>query len=70
MGNKILGRRSRSFYRGFNERQVDYLKQKFETFSLNGKLDKKKFMEAYKINEAICAKFLGEVDFDEDSEID
>lgn len=44
MGNKILGRRSRSFYKGFNERQVDYLKQKFETISTDGKVDKKKFM--------------------------
>jgi hypothetical protein len=44
MGNKILGRRSRSFYKGFNEKQVDYLKQKFETFSNEGKLDKNKFM--------------------------
>ena len=29
MGNQILGRRSRNFYRGFNKRQLSYLKQKF-----------------------------------------
>ncbi len=40
MGNKVLGRRSRSFYKGFNERQVDYLKQKFETFSEKGMINK------------------------------
>ena len=29
MGNQILGKRSRNFYRGFNKRQLSYLKQKF-----------------------------------------
>lgn len=64
MGNKVLGRRSRSFYRGFNERQVDYIKQKFETISADGKLDKNKFMSAYKINTIICDKFISEMDID------
>jgi hypothetical protein len=40
MGNKVLGRRSRSFYKGFNERQIDYLKQKFETFAEKGAINK------------------------------
>lgn len=44
MGNKILGKRSRSFYKGFNERQMDYLRQKFEMISANGILNSKKFM--------------------------
>lgn len=44
MGNKILGRRSRSFYKGFNDKQIDYLKQKFEIISIDGKVDKKKFV--------------------------
>lgn len=29
MGNKILGKRSRNFYKGFNERQLNYLRDKF-----------------------------------------
>jgi hypothetical protein len=29
MGNKILGKRSRSFYKGFNAAQLDYIKEKF-----------------------------------------
>ena len=49
MGNKILGKRSRSFYKGFNDRQMDYLRQKFEMISNKGILDPKKFMESYKL---------------------
>ena len=29
MGNKVLGKRAKSFYRGFSVRQVEYLKEKF-----------------------------------------
>lgn len=70
MGNKILGKRSRSFYRGFNERQLDYLQQKFETIATDGVLDKEKFKKSYRITETICSMFFREVDFDEDSSID
>ena len=70
MGNKILGRRSKSFYRGFNEKQINYLKEKFETMSKKGTLDKKLFMEAYKLTDAICDRYFSEADFDENSEID
>lgn len=38
MGNKILGKRSRNFYKGFNERQLTYLKDKFESLSEKGAL--------------------------------
>lgn len=64
MGNKILGKRSRSFYKGFNEKQIDYIKQKFDTMSTNGILDEKKFADAYKLNEYITKQFYSFVDFD------
>ena len=70
MGNKILGKRSRSFYRGFNDRQVDYIKQKFETISTDGLINKEKFKKAYRLSDTACDKFFSEVDFDEDSNID
>jgi len=38
MGNKILGKRSRNFYKGFNERQLTYLRDKFESLSEGGVL--------------------------------
>ena len=38
--------------------------------STNGKLDKIKFMDAYKLSDTICDKFLNEADFDEDSNMD
>jgi len=50
MGNKILGKRSRTFYRGFNPRQLEYLKDKFETFSVDKVIDKELFMKAYQID--------------------
>ena len=70
MGNKILGKRSRSFYKGFNDRQMDYLRQKFEMISNKGILDPKKFMESYKLTKQCSDNFFMEVDFDEDSEVD
>jgi hypothetical protein len=45
MGNKILGKRSRNFYKGFNERQVNYIKDKFDVIATNKQLDKNKFMD-------------------------
>jgi hypothetical protein len=33
MGNCILGKRSKNFYRGFNDRQIEYIREKFETLS-------------------------------------
>jgi hypothetical protein len=53
MGNKILGKRSRSFYQGFNDRQVTYIKEKFSVFSRKGTLDKSLFMDEYKLNDII-----------------
>lgn len=47
MGNKILGKRSRNFYKGFNERQLTYLRDKFESLSEGGKLKKDLFIKAY-----------------------
>lgn len=44
MGNKILGKRSRSFYKGFNQRQLDYLHDKFESLSEKGVLSKPAFI--------------------------
>lgn len=44
MGNKILGKRSRSFYKGFNERQLVYLKEKFESLSEKEVLKKEIFI--------------------------
>jgi hypothetical protein len=70
MGNKILGKRSRSFYRGFNDRQVEYLKEKFEMISVNGKLDKAKFCQAYRLEPDISDLFLASTDFDEDDGVD
>ena len=70
MGNKVLGKRSRSFYRGFNERQIDYLQQKFESISTNGAIDKDKFKKSYRVSDALCELFFKEVDFDEDSNVD
>ncbi len=40
MGNKILGKRSRNYFRGLNERQLNYVKEKFSTISKSGLLDK------------------------------
>ncbi len=37
MGNQILGKRSRSFYMGFNQRQVDYIKEKFSVMAVKQK---------------------------------
>ena len=70
MGNKILGKRSRSFYKGFNERQLDYIKEKFATMQKSGCLDKNLFKTAYQLNDSICKQFYNFVDFDESSEID
>ena len=70
MGNKILGRRSRSFYKGFNDRQMDYLRQKFEMISKDGVMDSKKLMQVYKLTQSCCDRFYQEVDFDENSQID
>lgn len=44
MGNKILGKRSRSFYKGFNERQLAYLKEKFDSLSEKEVLKKEIFI--------------------------
>ena len=49
MGNIILGKRSRNFYKGFNDRQLNYIKEKFSIMSERNKenvfLNKKKFKE-------------------------
>lgn len=70
MGNKILGKRSRSFYKGFNERQLTYLKEKFESLSEKDVLKKDAFIDVYKINEQIFNAFMAEADFDEGGSIE
>ena len=58
MGNKILGKRSRSFYKGFNQRQMDYVHEKFETLSEKGFLSKQSFADAYKLNDFVAERFI------------
>jgi len=70
MGNQILGKRSRSFYKGFNERQLNYIHEKFETLSVKGTLDRKLFMDSYRLDEHLCEKFFTEIDFTEDKNVD
>lgn len=70
MGNKILGKRSRNFYKGFNERQLDYLKEKFESLSENGELIKNKFIEAYQLDDNLYSAFLTTANFDDEGGID
>lgn len=69
MGNKILGKRSRSFYKGFNQRQLDYLHDKFESLSEKGVLSKPAFIQAYKIDGSLCDAFFADADFDEEGSI-
>ena len=64
MGNKILGKRSRSFYKGFNERQIDYIKQKYASICKNNKFDKQQFRKAYQLNDLIAGQFFTFVNFD------
>jgi Ca2+-binding EF-hand superfamily protein len=70
MGNKILGKRSRSFYKGFNEKQLNYLREKFESLAEKGSLKKEIFMDAYKMDERIFNAFLSEADFEEGGTVD
>lgn len=64
MGNKILGKRSRNFYKGLNERQINYIKEKFLTISKKDILDKELFMNEYKLSDILFHKFLEFVDYD------
>lgn len=73
MGNKILGKRSRNFYKGFNQRQLNYLKDKFESLSQEGKLKKDLFINAYQLdptNDSLFEVFCKEADFDESGGIE
>ena len=76
MGNQILGKRSRNFFKGFNERQVDYIKEKFSVMAKKGKegepleLDKSKFIEEYKLTELLTDRFFELMNFDEQGGID
>ena len=78
MCNKILGKRSRNYYKGFNERQVDYIKEKFSVMSVKSPnksddffiLDKDKFTEEYKLSAKLAEKFFDAVNFDENSGVD
>lgn len=64
MGNKILGKRSRNFYKGLNDRQLSYIKEKFSTISKNNALDRDMFMNEYKLSVTLVDKFFEFVDFD------
>ncbi len=64
MGNQILGRRGRNFYKGFNDNQLEYLKEKFEAISDKGNLNKAQFMKSYYVNENLTNSFFKEIDFD------
>ena len=63
MGNQILGKRSRNFFKGFNERQVDYIKEKFSVMAKKdkegqlGELDRNKFIEEYKLTDLLADRF-------------
>lgn len=49
MGNQILGKRPLDFFKGFNEEQVQYIREKFEILKDDkGFLSKPKFQEAYR----------------------
>lgn len=49
MGNQILGKRSRNYYKGFNDKQINYIKEKFSVMSKGDYLDIDKFTEEYKL---------------------
>lgn len=70
MGNKILGKRSRNFYRGFNDRQINYLKEKFDSLSEKGELKKQLFIIAYQLDDELYDAFSATADFDESGGID
>lgn len=57
MGNEVLARRSSDFYKGFNEEQLTYLKEKFELLRDDkGYLDKSKIATEYKCSKEIASK--------------
>lgn len=57
MGNKILGKRSRNYYKGLNQRQLTYAKEKFSTISKNDTLDRNLFMNEYKLSKTLVDRF-------------
>lgn len=57
MGNQILGKRSRNYYKGFNDKQIDYIKEKFSVMSKGDYLDIDKFTEEYKLDSKLALSF-------------
>ena len=71
MGNEILGRRSSTFFKGFTEAQVQYVRDKFEVLRDDkGLLSRAKFMDAYRCSEAFATKAIKFIDFTENGQVD
>jgi Ca2+-binding EF-hand superfamily protein len=71
MGNEILGKRPSNFFKGFNEAQVQYVKDKFDILKDDkGMMSKTKFQEIYHCPEAIAAKAIKFIDFTENGQVD
>ena len=67
----MLGKRSSHFYKGFNEEQLTYLKEKFELLKdEKGNLSKDKVAQEYRCSKGIAAMVSTFLDLSENSEVD